>query len=552
MIWENNLKYDIDQISKYVYSLNQYLEHIYIIGDKNRFAHYSIIKQFSDSLDSITILLNRNYNFDNKLRTGKINNISGIFILLRKCLEANMMLNIILNSRSDIYEAYLSQIEIDESHLSKMFSTTNYDFTNYTNISKEKYYWTNSLKSDSVKTINDLIDLANIMPDAKANIKTWVNECNYMSHPTLYSSYSIISQFNGEFIKDLQYIFEILIDMMGTFYEMIEVIELQPEFNSNYNLDLIYSCIPDFSLFRNNFNSVKRIFNKNIPIDNNKNDIVSSNIKDQLIFLNLELTSFFTKGSFEERKKSALAKLLDVFTQDLYDLLKGYFSKKDLLFYPKIRQVLEDISYIDKILKMEEDQIELFQCYTDIQRYSNMANAANILNGFNDQIPDYKNIKMNNMDLTAEEYYYENIDFFKKYILKNFNKKFKTTRIKIPNSWMYDGKKIPSNWQIIKEMIQSNIFIESIDIDFYNGMYSLSSLFCHVNHFSVINETVKTDESYIKYMKGIMILVKGLYDKLFLQTSLEFRELIKDNINQIDKLLFNLYNYDIINVPNPS
>ena len=53
-------------------------------------------------------------------------------------------------------------------------------------------------------------------------------------------------------------------------------------------------------------------------------------------------------------------------------------------------------------------------------------------------------------------------------------------------------------------------------------------------------------------MKGIMILVKGLYDKLFLQTSLEFRELIKDNINQIDKLLFNLYNYDIINVPNPS
>ena len=65
--------------------------------------------------------MNSNYKSHDEFITGKINNVSGIFILLRKLIESNMIMNIVINNGKDLYDLYLEQAELDEAHISKMF-----------------------------------------------------------------------------------------------------------------------------------------------------------------------------------------------------------------------------------------------------------------------------------------------------------------------------------------------------------------------------------------------------------------------------------------------
>lgn len=127
--------------------------------------------------------------------------------------------------------------------------------------------------------------------------------------------------------------------------------------------------------------------------------------------------------------------MIDILAEDIRDLLIGYYHKKDFIFYPKIRQVLEDISYIDQILKMDETKIEVFQCYTDIQRYNKADYVIRMYKGIYEPGFDHKKMNMVGIDkITTEQYYQKNLNFYKEYFAKNYNVRIKVDKIKQPNS----------------------------------------------------------------------------------------------------------------------
>lgn len=554
-IWIKNLKSDIDQIELFIVEMKNYVKHL----SKNDFepirVHNSIISQFTDSLEAVVILLNSNYKDSSTLLTSKINNINGIFIYLRKMIEANMILNIAINNGKELYKLYLSQDSNDESHVSNKFGNNKNMFAFSNEPSKKKYYWIEKALDVRVDSIDDLIDLAHVVPDAKSNMKAWIKECNYMSHPTLYSDDKIIAPFNGTFMDDIYYVFEIMIEIIHAFYEMIKAIENVPQYNSEYDIDEIKARIPILSLFKKDFFTK---LSNNFTFESNFKQVdynqVPYNIRTEFSMVNLGITAPFVENGLGGRKKRTLGKLIDIFAEDLRDLLIGYYQKNNAIFYSKIRQVLEDASYINQMLNMTEDQIEIFQAYTDIQRYINADYVINIRKNYIRPPFDFKkwDISSSNKKMTVEQYYQQNLTFLKDYYKNKFSQNVKTKDIKRPNSWLYDGKNIPSNWQMIKTMLLNINHHTHENIDFYSGLYSLSSLHCHINNFSITNKYIQKEQTYIYYLKSVMVVVKTIYDTLMAFAPNDFKSIFKQNQTALNKLMYDLYNYDIINVPNPN
>lgn len=554
-IWIRNLKSDIDQIESFQDAIKNYVKHVSNINFEPVQVHTSIISQFADSLEAVVMLLNSNYKDLSTLLTRKINNINGVFIYLRKIIEADMILNIVINNGKELYNLYLAQSTIDESHVCRNFGDDNKKFKVSNEESNNKYYWIEKALGTSVDSIDDLIELAHIVPEVKSNMKAWVKECNYMSHPTLYSDDKIIAPFNGAFMNDIYYVFEILIETIYAFYEMIKVIESISQYNSKYDIDTIKTKIPNLSLFKKDF--FTKISNRFSDDDNFKQvdyNQIPYNVRAEISMMTLGITAPFIKNELGDRKRNTLNKLIDILAEDLRDLLIGYYQKNNAVFYPKIRQVLEDVSYVNQILNMTEEQIEIFQAYTDIQRYINANYTINIRKNYIEPPFNFKkwNVDHDGKKQTIEQYYQQSLKFIKEYYKDNHNKNIKTKEIKRPNSWLYNGKKTPTNWQIIKRMLTDINDYTHENIDFYSGLYSLSSLYCHINNFSITNAYIRKETTYINFLKAVMDVVKTVYDKLMSFAPNDFKAIFKPNQTTLNKLIYNLYNYDIINVPNPN
>jgi len=555
IIWIKNLKSDIDQIEFFQVTIKNYVKHISDISFEPVKVHASIISQFADSLEAIVMLLNSNYKDSSTLLTGKINNLNGIFIYLRKIIEADMILNIVINNGKEIYGFYLSQCAIDETHVSRKFGHSNKKFRALNKDPHNKYYWIEKAFGMSVNSIDALIELAHIVPEAKSNIKAWVKECNYMSHPTLYSDDKIIAPFNGAFMNDVHFVFEVLIEIIYAFYEMIKAIENIIPYNSGYDIDQIKINIPNLSLFKKDFNT--RISSRFSDANNFKQvdyNNIPYNVRAEISMVTIGVTAPFVENNLGNRKRNTLGKLLDILSEDLRDLLIGYYQKSNVIFYPKIRQVLEDVSYVNQILNMTEEQIEVFQAYTDIQRYINADYAINIRKNYIEPPFDFKkwNIGNDGKKQTVEQYYQQNLKFIKEYYKENYNKRIKTKEIKRPNSWLFHEKQTPSNWKMIKMMLLDLKDHTYENIDFYNGLYSLSSLSCHINNFSITNVYMREESSYVSFLRAVMVVVKTVYDNLLSFAPDNFKSIFKPNQAAINKLMFDLYNYDIINIPNPN
>lgn len=542
VIWPKNLRQDLDSLYNYIIELEKYIEVLKKKKDDSHLVFASIMGQFSDSLYAVYLLLKSNYDKNENILNVQAAKTSTVFLYLRKILEADLLLNIMLNTGGSIYSDYLKQESYDQAHVNKMFNGSTGEF--HTNEArKEKYAWLTNHAKRKVKSLDDLINLAHLTKESKANIKVFVSNCNYMSHPTLYSDDKLLDFITMDFIRDFRYIFNIIFQMTWVFYDMIKHIENTPEYKTGYPYKSISKHLTQYNIFKQSFfdkdetKNYQFIAHENIDFNE-----VAYNIRAEYSFVNIILTSPFSENrTFKIRKERTIGKLLDVLVEDLRALLIGYYHKNNLIFYSKIRQVFEDISYIDKILEMKEEEIELFQAYTDIQRYINMLYDVETFKEIDDETLDIKKIIVNKeTGLTAEKYYFENINFYKKHFKNKYNRNIKTNFIKRINSWAYDGKRVPSNWMLIKKMLEKNKTLKTRDIKFYSGLYSISSLFSHVGHFTKNNKTLSSDEFYDKVLYNVLIVVKDNFNKLLKLTPKEFQTLMKKNKLTLDKLLTKL------------
>src|SRR5690625_1776998 len=548
MIWIKNLRYDLYKLKTYTKEFNKYLK--VFKNNKTNFGivYYSLLNEYNQTMKSILMLLESNYKSKEELQTFRINNMSGVFILLRKLIETEATLNILLNNKEELHVMYLSQSELDESHVAMMFGESSKDFKK-NKTPKSKYFWLNKYFGKRARSVNDLLKTGNYTKGSKLMLELWLYECNYMAHPNLYSDNELVENFNGMFIHLLRYIFEVLQQTSLAVYSMICHIESIDQTKTGYDLSRVENKIPKFDIFNDDYFESK-YYDESIsyPFENKDYNYFAYDIRAEYSFINGSLTISYDGNPLSLDKRRTLGKLLDYYVEDLKDLVIGFYNKDNMIFYTKVRQVLESIAYIDLVLEMNEDEIKVYQAYTDIQRHKRgtySLNKFNQLNNTNHNID--KEFINSNQKLTVEQAYNLNVKFMKDYFMKIFNEKVSTKTIKRANSFAYDGKGVPSNWQLIKNMLVRN----NIDVKYYSGLYSLSSLHCHVNYFTHSNKKLSEEKFYVEVMKKVMTIVKENYDKLFKLLPDELKEILPSTNSTINKVLYNLYNYDIIKVPNP-
>src|SRR5690554_5306252 len=368
-MWIKNLRHDLYKLESYTLEFNEYLKGL--CNNKTNFGivFYSLITEYNETLKSVLMLLESNYKNEEELQTSRINNMSGVFILLRKLIEIETVLNILLNNKDDLYVSYINQAKIDESHVASMFNGSLIIFKSTTK-PKSKYFWLNKYFKKTYRSVNDLLNLGNYNKESKLMLELWLYECNYMAHPNLYSDNELIENFNGMFIHLLRYIFEVIQQTSHGVYSMIDHIETIIRTKTNYDISNIENKIPMFDIFHDNY-FVKPYYDESVdyPFVNRDYNNYAYDIRVEYSFINAILTVDYDGNPLSLAKRRTLGKLLDYYVEDLKDLVIGFYNKNNIIFYTKIRQVLESISYIDLVLEMDEDEIEVYQAYTDIQRY---------------------------------------------------------------------------------------------------------------------------------------------------------------------------------------
>jgi hypothetical protein len=551
-MWIKNLRNDLYKIKLYCKEINNYLD--ILNSNKNNLSvmYFSLLNDYNETLKAILILLESNYHKEDELQTSRINNMSGIFILLRKLIETEATINVLLNNKEELHELYLAQKEFDEAYIASKFKDSSSAFKQ-SKIPRSRYFWLNKYLGKNISSINDLINTGNYTKESKLMLELWLYECNYMSHPNLYNDNVIVENFNGMFINTLRYIFEVLEQTSLAIYSMIEHIESVDKTKTSYQISSIYNKIPKFNIFNNDYFE-KSYLNNNIiyPFTNIDFNNYAYNIRAEYSFINASVTTTYESNKLSDRKRRTIGKLLDQYVEDLKDLVIGFYNKNNIIFYTKIRQVFESIAYIDLVLNMNEEEVEVYQAYTDIQRHKRSTYSIDKFNKLNNNnIKTDKELINSDEKLTIEQAYNLNVKFVKDYFLNKFNVKIKTNLIKRTNSFAFDGKTVPSNWDLIRGMIDRNNAENTLDVNYFDGLYSLSSLHCHVNYFTYSNHNLNEDRFYIEIMRNVMNVVKINYDKLFDLLPQELKEILPLKNSTVNKILYNLYNYDIIKVPNP-
>ena len=78
-------------------------------------------------------------------------------------------------------------------------------------------------------------------------------------------------------------------------------------------------------------------------------------------------------------------------------------------------------------------------------------------------------------------------------------------------------------------------------IRLFNGLYSLSSLLCHINHFGVNSKIIKEDKTYIETLKQVMIVVERNFNKLVSYTHKNLKIFLKNHEMIYKQITFLIY-----------
>lgn len=540
---EINLMDDLNSLNNFSNEVKSYLK--IFDNEKDYFirAYKSVFTSFCEALDDIVNSLFYNYKEENTIDNIFLINLENSFIFLRKLLESNLILNIFKTDQETLFKEYIEQSEKDLSHVSKMFNEKTLYFNSSDKKTINRYDWINQACGIKIKSLTGLVDITSMNEFNKNSYKTYISDLNMLTHPNLYSDGKFHEIVRTQERSDLTYIFEVTEKNIQDMCEVLIYFENKRCKNITYDLTKIFKTRTILNIFNVNYYK-KDLTKQNLP--NNKSLTNYSYLKGnsipyayraELIFFNLVLT-METNNKLKNVKKRVLQKILDHYGEYARELLLSYYRKDKSYYYIKIRQILEYASYIVIILESDDLKLETFQSYTDIFRYSTILNYYSL---WNEDISSVIKQKLAGSDLTLEMSYYKNLDLMKKYIKDEFNMNVKTNLLRRANSWLFNGRKIPSTWEIIKTNITKLDDEIAKDIDYYSGLYSISSLYSHINEFSLSNEDLSNEDFYKESFKRIFIILEKVYRLLFNNTldefQVEFKDIFKGNENAINRIL---------------
>ena len=391
-------------------------------------------------------------------------------ILLRNCLEANLILNILQNNplyADKFYATLKSDVDrIDETY--NELDQTRIDLKKY----MKRFSWLPRIKGKKCTSLKDLLHFVDFGENDTLEYyySTLIKNFDTFIHPSFKFAESIKNKKVGEEIQNIAGLFISNGIVFDCCYNILS--NLMSVYEDKINAS-IYKELSDI------------ITNKEFTL-NDKHQIKDAYLNNKqhieeyvhsLPYSLINLGSAIEQVNFKSKN---IVYLLYDLSSHYDDMLISYYIFDTMMFYAQARYVIESLSLIHCLLKEDEERSEIYYLHQNIKSYDAKITALNFLNHYY--------LKGNEDPIDVSNIHIENIERIRSYYKKNFNVAVDDNKILRLNGWALYLKNINN-----ENVPNSPFFVDILGNDLINnkevthyllGFYEESNAFTHITPYA--------------------------------------------------------------------
>lgn len=498
--------------------LEQMLERVKNRDDITSRCHYVCYSGFIKSLKSYLfsvyddlLYLNPN-NFMPKSNANRI--------LLRNCLESNLILNILDNS-PELAEKYFDTLKSDIDRIKETYgiASPNDDKEDETESKKymKRFSWLPRYKGRKASAMKDLL---NYIPFDDEEQLTFYNilirNFDTFVHPSFNFGYTIEAGKNGQ-TNDLLNISMLFIDE-GLVPQCcaITVSNFEDTYKETFSkkeymlLELLVDHKPNIPL---PLVSIGADYEKRAKKTPEFIHMIPFSITS--LANNIQNTSYYCKN---------ISYLLYDLGAHYDDMLMSKYSNDTLMFYAQSRYVIESLSIINILLQEDEERSKIYYIHQSIKGYDAKITALDFLNKYR--------VRGTQDTTQVSNTQNENIEIIRNYYREKFNQEIDNGKILRLNGWALYLKKqqndgVP-NSPFFVDALARDCFVENVDeiAHYLLGFFEESNAFTHITPYAF---DVMQDKFDLNYP---LLLINQILEKVALNiiSSLNLRKAIPLNV----------------------
>jgi len=537
-------------------------------------TQYLLTKGYIERLKDLFYLLNLNYTNEDSLITLNYQNCDGVNILLRGAIESVIIMKLLLENDVNLYKKYYDQIDLDKNNIVSKFNGKSKYFRKFNSQNNDIYNnfeWASSIVKSKFITIPLLIKATNYDDFKKAYYLNEIMFNNNLSHPNLKNDSVILDGlFGSGNVNEILYFFEIITTLSHDLIENLKTFDIKqnngehlaliakvnlPLVNTNYSLLLKQKGYKTTNI-SDRTKILLKIRTKEYNTLISSADSIQSNI---MLFSTIALAGIRDSNP---RQYKTLNKYSESMMLNFQELIIAFEKGKSLIFFTKLRYVLELIATIDILLDFDEEQMEMYQVHTDIRSVSAWNKIPEILKsyykeiGYIDKDPLKIIVSHNDKNITINKRYLDDLKYMNNFYTTRYKMCLKNNYAKNVNGWAVNivekSNESPSNLKIELNFIKNNS-LELSDSDNENmsdiirGLSALTSSYCHTTAYSM-NDLEKSDDAlYIKESYYYLIKILKIFNDKCKRKFPILKKIESHYYNNIDQLLKKFEDYVIKN-----
>ena len=537
-------------------------------------TQYLLTKGYIERLKDLFYLLNLNYTNEDSLITLNYQNCDGVNILLRGAIESVIIMKLLLENDVNLYKKYYDQIDLDKNNIVSKFNGKSKYFRKFNSQNNDIYNnfeWASSIVKSKFITIPLLIKATNYDDFKKAYYLNEIMFNNNLSHPNLKNDSVILDGlFGSGNVNEILYFFEIITTLSHDLIENLKTFDIKqnngehlaliakvnlPLVNTNYSLLLKQKGYKTTNI-SDRTKILLKIRTKEYNTLISSADSIQSNI---MLFSTIALAGIRDSNP---RQYKTLNKYSESMMLNFQELIIAFEKGKSLIFFTKLRYVLELIATIDILLDFDEEQMEMYQVHTDIRSVSAWNKIPEILKsyykeiGYIDKDPLKIIVSHNDKNITINKRYLDDLKYLNNFYTTRYKMCLKNNYAKNVNGWAVNivekSNESPSNLKIELNFIKNNS-LELSDSDNENmsdiirGLSALTSSYCHTTAYSM-NDLEKSDDAlYIKESYYYLIKILKIFNDKCKRKFPILKKIESHYYNNIDQLLKKFEDYVIKN-----
>jgi len=411
-------------------------------------------------------------------------------ILLRNCLESNLILNILDNS-PELAEKYFDTLKSDIERIKETYGVANTSDDKEDETESKKYMkrfsWLPRYKGRKASAMKDLL---NYIPFDDEEQMTFysilIRNFDTFVHPSFNSGQTLEAGKNGQ-TNDLLNISMLFVDE-----------GLVPQ-----------CCAITISNFEDSYKdtfSKKEYMLLELLVDQKPNiplplvsiaadyDRKAKKTPDYIHMIPFAITSLANNiGSNSYYEKNIVYLLYDLGAH-YDDMLMSKYSNDTLMFYAQSRYVIESLSIINILLQEDEERSKIYYIHQSIKGYDAKITALDFLNKY--KVRGTQDTSQVNSQQA------ENIEIIRKYYHDKFNQDIDTGKILRLNGWALfltkqQNENVPNSPFFVNALAR-DCFVDNVDeiAHYLLGFFEESNAFTHITPYAFDVEQDKFDLNY--------------------------------------------------------